>query len=442
MDKVKTARKSSISRRKFLKGSAAGAGAAALGGLPIGQCAYAAGTDMIKIGLIGCGGRGTQAAQNAMNAGKEIQLTAMAELFRDRLESSLEQLKTAKEKQVAVKPDHCFIGFDAYKQLIASGVDVVLIAPSSCFIPTILKTAIDAGKHVFCEKPHGIDVPGVKVAMAACEEARKKNLAVVSGLCWRYDTGVRETMKRVHAGAIGDIVAIQETYVTQPYIVRKREPGWSEMEYQLRNWYHFNYLSGDQTAQQLIHSIDKASWALGDKPPIRAWGMGGRQVCVDPLYGDQYDHQAVIFEYDNGVRVFGFTRDMPGCFNETSDFIIGTKGRCNLLKHQIEGETNWKFEGEKENMYNIEHQELFDSIRLGKPINNGNYMCLSTLLAIVAQMACYSGQAILWEKAMQSKRVLTPAGIGFDSEPPIKPDKNGQYATAMPGKAEYTRWEI
>ncbi|MCX8037980.1 MAG: Gfo/Idh/MocA family oxidoreductase [Candidatus Sumerlaeia bacterium] len=426
-------------RRRFLKVSAA-AGTAAAARLPVSRYAHAAGTDTIKIGLIGCGGRGTQAAMNAMNAGEEIRLTAMAELFRDRLDASLEKLKGMKPKQTDVKPDHCFIGFDAYKHLLQSGVDVVLIAPTSCFIPMLLTAAIDAGKHVFCEKPHGIDVPGVKTAMAACAKARQKNLAVVSGLCWRYDTGVRETMKRIRDGAIGDIVAIQETYVTQPYIVRPREPGQGEMEYQLRNWYHFNYLSGDQTAQQLIHSLDKASWALGDKPPLRAWGMGGRQVCIDPRYGDQYDHQAVVFEYPNGVRVFGFTRDMPDCFNETSDIILGTKGRANLIQHRIEGETRWQFDGQKDNMYNIEHQELFDSIRTGKPINNGDYMCLSTLLAVVAQMACYSGQMIEWDAAMKSTRVLTPPNIGFDSQPPVLPDKNGIYPTAMPGKEEYARW--
>jgi predicted dehydrogenase len=431
------------SRRGFITSSAAlAAGAAALGRLTIGRSAYAAGSGVIKLGLIGCGGRGTTAAINAMNAGDDVHLVAMAELFRDRLTASLEKLKSAKRDQIAVKDDHCFVGFDAYKQLIQSGVDVVLIAPTSCFIPTILTAAIAAGKHVFCEKPHGIDVPSVKVAMAAAEEAKKKNLALVSGLCWRYDPGVRETMKRVHGGAIGDIVAIQENYVTTPYIVRPREAGWSEMEYQLRNWYHFNYLSGDQTSQQLIHSIDKASWALGDKPPIEAWGMGGRQVCLDPRYGDQFDHQAVVFEYANGVRVFGLTRDMPECFNETSDYIMGTKGHCNLLANRIEGETNWQYEGPKGKMYDVEHEELFDSIRKGKPINNSNYMGLSTLLAIVAQMACYSGQTIMWDKAMESKRVLTPERIGFDSEPPVRPDANGQYPTATPGKAEYARWTM
>ncbi|MBM3334766.1 Gfo/Idh/MocA family oxidoreductase [Candidatus Sumerlaeota bacterium] len=441
-DKSKARRKSRTPRREFLKTSAALAGTAMVGGLPISQTAYAAGTDAIKIGLIGCGGRGTQAAQNAMTAGKEIQLVAMAELFRDRLTDSLKRLSDTKTKQVAVKDDHCFVGFDAYKQLIQSGVDVVLIAPSSCFIPMILKAAIDAGKHVFCEKPHGIDIPGMKMCLAASEEAKKKNLALVSGLCWRYDPGVRETMKRVHDGAIGDIVAIQETYVTRPYITRERKPEWTEMEYQLRNWYHFNYLSGDQTAQQLIHSLDKASWALGDKPPISAWGMGGRQVCLDPLYGDQYDHHAVVFEYANGVRVYGLTRDMPDCYNDTSDFIMGTKGRCDLLKNRIDGETKWQYDGPKENMYNMEHQELFDSIRTGKPLNNGHYMCLSTSLAIVAQMVCYSGQMISWEKAMQSKRRLTPEHLGLDSEPPVKPDKDGRYPAPMPGKGALDLWQI
>ena len=181
--------------------------------------------------------------------------------------------------------------------MIQSGVDVVLIAGTSHFHPIHLKAAVAAGKHVFCEKPHGIDVPGVKMAMAAAEEAKKKNLCLVSGLCWRYDQGVRETMKRVHDGQIGDIVAIQETYITRPYILRERKPEWNEMEYQLQNWYHFNWLSGDRPSQQLIHSIDKASWALGDVTPVKAWGMGGRQVCVEPKYGDQFDHHAVVYEY-------------------------------------------------------------------------------------------------------------------------------------------------
>ncbi len=303
------------SRRRFLK-SSVGAAAAAVGELAWARTAHAAGSDVIKIGLIGCGGRGSGAAANAMNAGKDVRLVAMADIFDDRLQGARGRLKKSYPEQVAVDDDHCFVGFDAYEKLIASGVDVVLCAAASHFHPLHLNAAVAAGKHVFCEKPHGLDVPGLKMAMAAAEEARKKNLCLVSGLCWRYDPGVREAMKRVRDGAIGEIVAIQETYLGTPYVLRERKPEWSEMEYQLQNWYHFNWLSGDQTAQQLVHSLDKASWALGDKPPVKAWGLGGRQVCVEPKYGDQFDHHAVVFEYANGVRVFGFCRDMLGCYNE------------------------------------------------------------------------------------------------------------------------------
>jgi predicted dehydrogenase len=421
------------SRRGFLKSSAA---LAALSGLPN---AHAAGSDTIKIGLIGCGGRGTEAAINAMNAGRDVRLVAMADIFRERLDASRERVKKTKPEQVEVSDERCFIGFDAYQKVIEC-VDVVLITPASHFNPPILQAAVAAGKHVFCEKPHGIDVPGLKMEMAAAAEAKTKGLSLVSGLCWRYDPGVRETMKSVLDGAIGEIVAIQENYVSQPYIVRERRPGQSEMEYQFWNWYHFNWLSGDQTAQQLVHSLDKASWALGDRPPLRAWGMGGRQTCVEPQYGDQFDHHAVVFEYANGVRVYGFTRDQQGCYSDTSDFLIGTKGRCDVLKHTITGETNWTYDGPRANMYDVEHAELFDAIRRGKPINNGNYMCISSALGILAQIACYTGGMVTWDEMMTSRRSFALPRYGFDVEPPVKPDARGIYPTAMQGAAERKAW--
>jgi hypothetical protein len=214
------------------------------------------------------------------------------------------------------------------------------------------------------------------------------------------------------------------------------------MEYQLWNWYHFNWLSGDQTAQQIVHSVDKSSWALGDKPPVKVSGMGGRQTMLDSKYGDQFDHQAVVFEYPNGVRVFGFCRDQADCHNNTSDLILGTKGRCSVLDHRIEGEKPWHYEGPKANMYDVEHQELFASIRQGKPINNGSYMCLSSALAIVAQMACYSGDLIAWDEAMQSRRSFALPRYGWDVEPPVKPGPDGRYPAAMQGKAELERWRL
>jgi myo-inositol 2-dehydrogenase / D-chiro-inositol 1-dehydrogenase len=429
-------------RRDFLKTSAVLASSAALGQLAIERSVHAAGRDVIRIGLIGCGGRGTEAATNAMNAGKDVRLVALADIFDERLKASREKLKQAKPDQVEVKDDHCFVGFDAYQKLLASGVDVVLIAAASHFHPQILKAAVEAGKHVFCEKPHGIDIPGLKVSMAAAEQAKQKGLSLVSGLCWRYDSGVRETMKRIHDGAIGAIVAIQENYLSTPYIVRERRPGQSEMEWQMWNWYHFNWLSGDQTAQQLIHSIDKSSWAMRDQAPRKVYGMGGRQTALDAKYGDQFDHQAVVFEYQNGVRVFGFTRDQADCHPDTNDYIFGTKGRCNLLTYRIEGETNWHYDQPRQNMYDLEHQELFGSIRAGQPINNGHYMCLSSALAIAAQIACYSGALLMWEDVMNSKRSFALPRYAWDVEPPVKPGPDGRYPTAIQGNAQYNQWQI
>lgn len=425
------------SRREFVK-TAGLVTAAASFPLAVERAAHAGGREGFRVGLIGCGGRGSGAAANAMNAGKDIKLVAMADIFEDHLKGARERLRSLYPDQVEVDDDHCFVGFDAYQKVMASDVDVVIIAAASHFHPVMFKAAVEAGKHVFCEKPHAIDVPGLKLAMQACEEAKKKGLAVVSGLCWRYDYGVREAMKRVLDGAIGDIVAIQETYITSPYVVRPREPGWSEAYYQFKNWYHFNWLSGDQTSQQLIHSLDKASWALREKPPKQAWGLGGRQVCVDPKYGDQFDHHAVVFEYDNGVRVYGFCRDIPGCYNETSDVILGTKGRCFLPNRpRIEGAVEWQYTGPKVSMYDVEHKEMFDSIRAGTPINNGDYMFTSTMLGILAQMVCYTGQLITWEEAMQSQLSFSLPHYGFDIDPPVKPGPDGTYPTAMPGITKF-----
>lgn len=425
------------SRRNFLKSSAVLAGATTVAGLSLARSAHAAGDQVIKIGLIGCGGRGSGAAANAMNAGKDIKLVAMADIFEDRISGARERLKTTYGDQVAVDDAHMFLGFDAYKKVIDSS-DVVLIAAASHFHPDYLTAAIDAGKHVFCEKPHGLDAPGIKKSMAAAAKAKEKGLSIVSGLCWRYSPAVRETMKRVQDGQIGEIVAIQENYLSSPYVCRPRQAEWDEMTYQYQNWYHFNWLSGDQTAQQLIHSIDKASWALGDKPPVKAWGMGGRQTCLDPKFGDQFDHHGVVFEYDNGVHVFGFCRDQPGCYRTTSDIIFGTKGRARMPRRcSIEGENEWRYKSDKENMYDIEHQELFDGIRSGNVINNGDYMCTSSMLAVLAQMVCYTGQEITWEQAMNSKLDFTQPRYGFDAEPPIKPDANGNYPTAMPGETPF-----
>ncbi|MHB8867110.1 MAG: Gfo/Idh/MocA family protein [Pirellulaceae bacterium] len=425
-------------RRTFLKHSLAASAALSMP-LSLSRSAHAGGTDGFRVGLIGCGGRGSGAAVNAMNAGNDIQLVAMADLFEDRLVPARTRLKEARPDQVQVADDHLFWGFDAYQKLLASDIDVVLIAAASHFHPVHLQAAIEAGKHVFCEKPHSLDVPGIKLVTKTCEEARQKDLAIVSGLCWRYDPAVRETMKRVQDGAIGDITAVQENYVGGPYFAREREPQWSELQYQFQNWYHFNWLSGDQTGQQLIHSIDKGSWALGDVPPVKAWGLGGRQVCVETKYGDQFDHFSVVFEYASGSRMYAYCRDIPGCgFNSTTDILLGTKGQAFMPDRcHIEGENPWRSEKSAVSMYDVEHKELFESIRQGQPINNGHYMVLSSLLAILAQMVCYTGEEITWEQLMDSKLSFALPQYSWDAEAPVKPRADGTYAAPLPGVTKF-----
>ncbi len=428
---------SKSSRREFLQKSALAAGAAMTATLPVSRSAHAAGAGGFKIGLIGCGGRGSGAAVNAMNAGKDIKLTAMADIFEDKAFGSRDRLKRIKPEQVAVDDDHCFVGFDAYQKVIDSGVDVVLIAAASHFHPQFLEAAVGAGKHVFCEKPHSLDVPGLKRVMDICKKAEEKKLAIVSGLCNRYNPVVRETMKRVHDGQIGDIVTIQETYAVGPYHVHKRDPKWTELEWQMRDWYHFNWLAGDQCLQQLIHSIDKGAWAMHDQPPVKAWGVGGRSACFGESYGDLFDHQAIVYEYGNGVRMFGICRNQVGCYNEMTDKIFGTKGIAHLLSGKIEGPAAWKYEGAKANMYDVEHQELFDSIREGRPINNGTYMVRSTMLALLSQFVCHTGKEITWDQAWNSTPSVELPRYAWDVEPPIQPNEQGEYDIAVPGLTRF-----
>ncbi len=435
---------SASSRRGFLQTSAAatvGAGLMLKGG--IARTAHAAGSDVIKVGLIGCGGRGSGAAVNAMNAGKDVRLVAMADLFADKAQAARENLRKVRPDQVAVDDDHLVHGFDAYQKVIDSDVDVVLIACTSRFHPQYLKAAVDAGKHVFVEKPHSLDVPGLRVTEAACEEAQKKGLSVVSGLCWRYDLAVRETMKRVQDGAIGDIVAIEETYLRSPYRIITRDPEWTELEWQFRNWYHFCWLSGDDILQSLLHNLDKTAWALGEEPPLAAFAVGGRSQKVEPVHGDQFDNAAIGYEYANGVRVYGFSRAQAGVFNQTADVIMGTKGQAHMpsrCKIVVDGKTTWEWDRRKPkpSMYDVEHQELFASVRSGEPINNGLYMVRSTMLAILGRMVAYTGKRITWDEAMKSEQVLGPQDVSWDTEPPLEPRPDGTYAAPIPGFTKFS----
>ncbi len=412
MTKHTLANPASTSRRDFLKTSTASIAGAALAG----QLAnvHAAGSDVLRVGLIGCGGRGTGAATQALHSDPNVKLVAMGDAFGDHLEHSLKTLKADEEiaRKIDVKPEYCFVGFDAYKGVLASGVDVVLLTTPPHFRPAHLKAAVEAGKHIFAEKPVAVDAPGVRSVMASCAEAKKKNLALVSGLCFRYENGKRETFKRVHDGAIGDIVTLQCTYNTGALWDKPRKPDWSDMEWQLRNWLYFTWLSGDHNVEQHVHSLDKMAWTMRDEPPIRATGVGGRQVRTQPKYGNIFDHHAVVYEYANGVKCFSQCRQQVGCANDVNDHIFGTKGTCDVMKHTIKGQNPWRHtrsRDAKDDMYQNEHNELFASIRSGKPIHNGDYMAKSTLMAIMGRMATYTGQAITWDQALNSKEDLTPS---------------------------------
>jgi predicted dehydrogenase len=420
--------RSPATRREFLAAGSAGV----LAAMPIARGAHAAGSDLLRVGLVGCGGRGTGAAVQALGADPQARLVAMADVFGDRIPASLKQIAKARPNQVDVSPEHQFEGFDAYRSLLEC-VDVVLLATPSHFHPIHLKAAVAAGRHVFVEKPHGVDPAQVRMVQEACDEARRKNLCVVSGLCYRYHQGMQETIKRIRDGAIGDVVTACVTYMTGFSWTRPRLPDDTDMKYHLRNWYNFTWLSGDLPGLTLVHNLDKGSWVLGDVPPVQVWGLGGRQTRVAREYGDVYDHHSLVFEYESGARMYAYVRQHTGCFNSVADHVVGTKGRCDLMKCQITGETNWQYPGRARAMHEQEHVDLFQAIRSGKTLNNGNYMATSTMLAVMGRMASYTGQAVTWEQAVHSKLNLAPAAYTWDTAPPTIPDSEGNYPIAMPG---------
>jgi predicted dehydrogenase len=413
------------SRRDFLKTSAAAAGATAayLGGVHAG---HARGSDVIRVGLIGCGrpsgGRGRGAAMNCLHAGPNVKLTALADLFGDHLAFTRTYLqKHLKPEQIDVPDDRCFTGFDAYQKLIdLKDIDLVILASPPAFRPQHLQAAVAAGKHIFAEKPVAVDAPGVRAVLKACAEAKAKGLSLVSGLCYRYDYAMRETIKRVHDGAVGDVVAIQTTYNTQGLWKELRKPEWSDVEWQCRNWLYFTWLSGDHNVEQHIHSLDKVAWAMKDEYPVKAVGLGGRQVRTGPEFGHIFDHHSVVYEFANGVKCFSNCRQQDGCAKDTSDHVFGTKGTCDVMRYAIKGERPWSYKASKakgDSMYQNEHNELIASIRAGKPIYNGDYMAKSTLMAIMGRMATYTGQVITWDMALNSQESLMPPKLEFGPLP-------------------------
>ena len=365
----------------------------------------------LRVGLIGCGGRGRGAAENALRADPGVEIVALGDTFADVVDEAWQTLRALPEvgARVNVEPSRRFAGFDAYQGVIESS-DVVLLATTPHFRPLHVRAAVEAGKHLFVEKPVAVDAPGLRSIQESCALAAQKGLSLVSGLCYRYENAKRETLKRIHEGAIGEIRAMQCSYNTGALWHRGRKPEWSEMEYQIRNWLYFTWLSGDHIAEQHIHSLDKLLWAMKDEPPIRCTSSGGRTVRTDPEFGNVYDHFNTVFEWANGVKGFSSCRQWVNCASDVSDHCFGTKGTAHIQSHQIDGENAWRHrKGDApDDMYQNEHDALFASIRKNTPIADGDYMCKATLMAIMARMSAYTGQTITWEQALASTEDLTP----------------------------------
>ena len=420
------------SRRAFMKKSAAvmgGAVAAQLGFVP---AVYPAGSDLIRVGLIGCGGRGTGAAEDVVNAAPNVKVVAMGDAFEDRLEKSLGELTKDVGDKIDVPEARRFVGFDAYEKVLGSGIDYVILATPPGFRPLHLKAAVEAGKHIFTEKPVAVDAPGIRTCLEVYEQAKGKGLGIAAGTMYRHSLAHQETVKRLHGGAIGDLLAGRTYFNTGALWVHPRQPGWTDMEYQMRNWYYFVWLCGDHIVEQHVHNLDKANWILQGHP-VRCLSLGGRQVRTGPDYGHIYDHFATDYEYENGARLMSMCRQMPNCENNVSDAFVGTKGACQIIPYRkfvITGANPWKFDGEENKPYVQEHTALIESIRSGKPINELKNVTESTLTAIMARMSAYTGKLITWEEALNSQEDLTPARYDWDAPVPVPP-------VAMPGETEF-----
>ncbi len=391
--------------------------------------------DTIKVGLIGCGGRGSGAASQALQADPNVVLHAMGDLFEDQLKKSIENLKEIHGDKVAVSPEHQYVGFDAYKKVLASGVDVVILATTPSFRPLHIEAAVEAGKHIFCEKPVAVDAAGIRKVLEASKKAKAKNVSIVSGFCWRFHEPKRAIFGKINSGAIGQVAAVYNTYNTgATYRTWQAEsPRLESAEWQLRNWPFFNWLSGDHLVEQAVHSVDMMNWAFGDINPVSAVATGGRQVRTDPKNGNIYDHFAVTYEYPNGAKGFHMSRQQPGCENAYSVEAWGSKGNAvidvfkNLHQINSNGKT-WNYNGKDNDMYQTEHDELFAAIRKGKVISQGEDVARGSMLAILGRMAAYTGKKITWEEAMNSQEVLgpDPASYSFDLITPVT-------AVATPG---------
>lgn len=412
----------SIDRRDFVKGAVA---TGALLAVPRVWGTTRA-DDRIKVGLIGCGGRGRGAAVQALSADRGVMLWSLGDVVADPLEATHSTLSGVSEisDRIDVPPERRFTGFDAYQKVIDSGVDVVLLATPPHFRPRHLQTAVDAGKHIFCEKPVCVDVPGYHRAKRAIREAAEKNLNLMSGFCWRYSTPERDFVKEIHDGRIGPIVSVHSMYLTSPLGTRTRQPSWSDMEFQLRNWQHFTWLSGDHIVEQAVHSVDKIHWFMNGRLPVRCTALGGRGTREEiPERGDSYDHFAVVYEYADGARCTLTCRQQVNCHMENTDAVIGTKGHGFVNgwgpTQWIKGEQPWEWSSNQAvpNMYQVELNELMQAVRGSRPRIGDDFMSESCLMAIMGREAAYTGRAIEWARFVDETLDLSPKSYEMGAMP-------------------------
>ena len=431
MQKPEDRKEVRTTRRDFLKASTVamvgGAVASRLGEVP---AVHAAGSDEIRVGLIGCGGRGTGAAEDAMTAAPGVRLVAMADVFKDKIDSSLENLNKTLADKIDVPEDRRFVGLDAFEKVIGSDVNYIILATPPGFRPTHLKVAVEAGKQIFCEKPVATDGPGIRSCFETNEKAKTKKLAIGIGTQRHHQKGYIATLQQIHAGAIGDIVAARAYWNQGPIWVHPREEKWTDLEWQLRNWYYFTWLCGDHIVEQHIHNLDVVNWAM-KAHPVKCVGLGGRQARTGPEYGHIYDHFAVDYEYENGVHMMSMCRQIPNCVNSVSEALHGTKGFCQADKYTITGAKPWKLtrRDAEDRPYVQEHTDLIASIRAGKPYNELQHGIESTLTAIMGRMSTYTGKLVTWEEALNSEESLVPANLDWNMSLAVPP-------VAMPGQTE------
>jgi predicted dehydrogenase len=400
---------------------------------------HPANNDTLKLALIGCGSRGTGAASQALHSAGPVKLVAMGDVSQDKLDGSYNTLKSSLSDRVEVAEENKFVGFDAYQRAIAMA-DVVILTTPPGFRPSHFEEAVRQGKHIFMEKPVAVDAPGIRRVLAAAEEAKKKNLKVGVGFQRHHQTSYLETMQRLRDGAIGDIVAMRCYWDTPTVAVRTRKvledklgrPA-TEMEYQVYNWYYFVWTCGDHIVEQHVHNLDVINW-VKQAHPVKAWGMGGRERRKGIDNGQIFDHHYVEFEYPDGTRLSSQCRHMDGCWENVSEHVRGTKGKCDV-GGVIEGENPWRFpNGSGNDAYQQEHNDLFAAIRNDTPYNEtALYGAFSTMTAIMGRMATYSGVEVNWDEAINSQIDTFPKALGWDAEPPVRPDASGHYPVAIPG---------